>query len=100
MAIAASELAQQDEIQERVKKLQELFANDPEVARIDYRLAEDWSGDYSLFIKVFLNSRTPTAATLLRLSEQIDTALLRVVRSEELGLHSYPNFVSGPENGQ
>ena len=100
MAIVASGLVQQDEIRERVKRLQQLFANDPEVARIDHRLAEDWSGDYSLFIDVVLNRKTPNAAIVLRLSEQIATALLRVVRSEELGLHSYLNFVSRPENGQ
>jgi len=100
MAIVALGLVQQDEIRARVEKLQELFANDPEVARIVHRLAEDWSGDYSLFIDVVLNRNTPTAATVTRLSEQIDTALLRVVRSEELGLHSYINFVSGPENGR
>jgi len=100
MPIVASGLVQQDEIRERVKRLQELFANDPEVARIDHRLAEDWSGDYSLFIDVVLTRKTPDAATVLRLSEQIDAALLRVVRSEELGLHSYPNFVSRPGNGQ
>ena len=100
MAIVASGLVHQDEIRERVKRLQELFANDPEVARIDHRLAEDWSGDYSLFIDVVLNRKTPDAAILLRLSEQIATELLRVVRSEELGLHSYLNFVSRPENGQ
>jgi hypothetical protein len=35
-----------------------------------------------------------------RLSEQIGSALLRVVRSEELGLHSYLNFLSRPENGR
>ena len=98
MPIVASGLVQQDEIRERVKRLQELFANDPEVARIDHRLAEDWSGDYSLFIDVVLN--TPNAATVLRLSEQIAAALLRVVRSEELGLHSYFNFLSRPGNGQ
>ena len=62
MAIVASGLVQQDEIRERIMKLQELFANDPEVARIDHRFAEDWSGDYSLFIEVVLNSKTPAAA--------------------------------------
>ena len=100
MAIVSSGLIHQDEIRERVKRLQELFAKDPEVARIDHRLAEDWSGDSSLFIDVVLNRRTPNAATVLRLSERIATALLRVVRSEELGLHSYLNFVSRPGNGQ
>jgi hypothetical protein len=97
--IVESGLVQQREIRERVKQLQRLFAKEPEVARIDHRLAEDWSGDCSLFIDVVLNRNTPTA-TVLRLSEQIATALLRVVRSEELGLHSYFNFVSRPENGQ
>lgn len=100
MAIVASGLVQQDEIWERFKQFRDLFANDPEVARISPRLAEDWSGDYSLFIDVFLNRNTPTAATVSRLSEQFANALLRVVRSEELGLHSYLNFVSRPENGQ
>jgi len=99
MAILASGLVHQDEIQERVKQLQELFSNDPEVARIDHRLAPDWSGDYSLFIDVILNRKAPTTATVLRLSEQIAAELLRVVRSEELGLHSYLNFVSRPDNG-
>jgi len=93
-------LVHQAEIRERVKQLQELFVNDPEIARIDHRLAADWSGDCSLFIDVVLNRKTPTATTVFRLSEQIAAALLRVVRSEELGLHSYLNFVSGPDNGQ
>ena len=96
MPIVASELVQQSEVRERVKQLQALFANDPEVARIDHRLAQDWSGDDSLFIDIVLNPKTPTA-TVLRLSKQIFTALLRVVRSEELGLHAYFNFVR-PEN--
>ena len=100
MAIVASGLVQQDEIRERVKRLQEIFASDPEVARIVHRLAEDWSGDYSLFIDVILNRKAPAPATVSRISEQIATALLRDVRSEELGLHSYFNFVSGSENGR
>jgi len=100
MATLASDLVQQDEIRERVKQLQELFANDSEVARIDHRLAEYWSGDSSIFFDVVLRKRTPTASAVLRLSEQIAAALLRVVRSEEVGLHSYLNFVSGSENRQ
>jgi hypothetical protein len=99
MAIAASGLVHQDEIRERVNQLQQLFVNDPEVARIDHRLAEDWSGDNSVFIDVILTRQAPTATTIARLSEQIATALLRVVRSEELGLHSYLNFVSNRDNG-
>ena len=100
MAIVASGLVHQDEIRDRVNQVQQLFANDPEVARINHRFTEDWSGDNSVFIDVVLNRKAPTAATIARLSEQIATALLRVVRSEELGLHSYLNFVSSRDNGQ
>jgi hypothetical protein len=100
MPIVASGLVQQDEVRERVKRLQELFANDPEIARIDHRLAQDWSGDYSIFVDVLLNRATPPPAVVARLSEQIGTALFRVVRSEELGLHSYLNFLSRPGNGR
>ncbi len=100
MSVATSGLAQQAEIEERVERLQELFANDPEIARIHHRFAEDWSGDYSLFIEVVLNKKAPTAATVVRLSREFGAQLLRVVRSEELGLHSYFNFSSKPENDQ
>ena len=100
MAIVAAGLVEQDKIRERVKQLQVLFANDPEVSRIVHRFAEDWSGDHSLFIDVVLSRNTPNDATVSRLSEEIAEALLRVVRSEELGLHSYFNFVSNPENGR
>jgi hypothetical protein len=98
--LASSGLVQQGEIRERVKKLQELFANDPDVARIDYRLAGDWSGDNSVFIKVVLRQKTPSDATITRLNEQIADALRTVVRSQELDLYSYYNFASEPGNGQ
>ena len=99
MPIVASELVQQDEVRERVKRLQDLFAKDPEIARIDHRLAQDWSGDSSIFVEVVLKRTTPPTAVVARLSEEIGAALLRVVRSEELGLHAYVNFLSRPENG-
>ena len=50
----------------------------------DHRLAQDWSGDESIFVDVVLNRSAPPAAVVARLSEQIGAALLRVVlRSEE-----------------
>jgi hypothetical protein len=85
---------------ERIAQLQQQFSNDRDVARIAYRLGADWSGDDSLFIDVLLKTQTPSPATVARLSEQISTALLHVVRSEELGLHSYLDFASSPDDGQ
>lgn len=99
MPIVASGLVQENEVLERVKRLQDLFAKEPEIARIDYRLAQDWSGDSSIFVDVVLKRTTLPVAVITRLSEEIAAALLRVVRSEELGLHAYFNFVSQPENG-
>jgi len=99
MSIVASGLVQQTEVLERVKRLQELFAKEPEIARIDYRLAQDWSGDSSIFVDVVLKRTTLPDAVIARLSQEIAAALLRVVRSEELGLHAYFNLVSQPENG-
>jgi hypothetical protein len=99
MAIVASELVQQGELRERVQRLQELFAQDLEIARIDHRLGQDWSGDSSIFVNVVLKRTAPPGTVIARLSEEIGAALLRVVRSEELGLHAYFNFVSHPENG-
>ena len=100
MAIVQSGLVQQPEIEKRVKRLEELFANEPEIARIDHRLAQDWSGDYSIFVEVVLNTTTTPHNVVARLSEEIGNALLRLVRSEEFGMHSYLNFSSRPENGQ
>ncbi len=99
MSIVASELVQQSEVLERVKRLQELFATEPEIARVDYRFAQDWSGDASIFVDVVLRRAKVPVADIARLSKEIAAALLRVVRSEELGLHAYFNFVSQPENG-
>ena len=98
--MVATGFVHQNEVRERVGQLQQHFSGDRDVARIAYRLGVDWSGDDSLFIDVLLKTQTPSPATVARLSEQISTALLRVVRSEELGLHSYLNFVSSPDNGQ
>ena len=99
MPIVASELVQQNEVRERVERLQELFGKHPDIARIDHRIAQDWSGDSSIFFDVVLKRTTPPATVSARLSEEIGVALLRVVRSEELGLHAYLNFLSRPENG-
>ena len=99
MSLVASGLVQQNEVRERIGQLQKLFVNDPEVARIDHRVAQDWSGDFSIFVDVVLKRTKPPASVIARLSEEIGDELLRLVRSEELGLHAYLNFLSQPEHG-
>ena len=99
MPIVATDLVQQNEVLKRAERLRELFISELEVARIDHRIAQDWSGDPSLFIDVVLKNTAPPASLIARLSEEIGSALLRVVRSEELGFHAYLNFSSPPQNG-
>jgi hypothetical protein len=99
MAIVATGLVQPSEVRRRVERLREHFANEAEIARIDYRLDLDWSGDSSVFVEVILRKTSPPVEVIARLSKEIGAALLRVLRSEELGLHAYFNFVSHPENG-
>ncbi len=94
MAIIASGLVYQSEIRERMKRFEEVFLNDPEIDGIQYRLDGDWSGDESVFIEIALKAKKPSTDTVVRLSEQVSDALLRILRSEELGLHSYFNFES------
>jgi len=71
MPTVALELVQQDEVLERVKLLQDLFVKELEIARIDYRLAQDWSGDSSIFVDVVLKKTTLPAAVIARLSKEI-----------------------------
>jgi hypothetical protein len=47
-----------------------------------------------MFINVTLPGEEIAAAELERLAEDIRVDLLRLVRAEEIGLHSYLNFVN------
>jgi hypothetical protein len=100
MALLAAESEQQAELRKRVEQLRELFANDPDIVRIDYRFAKDWSGEDSIFIDVVLRMPRNPPEVITRLTGEIDKAVLDVVRSEELDFHAYPSFVSRPGNGR
>lgn len=82
----------------RVKKFQRSFAGDPEIARIDQRFGEDWSGDASVFIELVRREEDPARETVVRLTRETPEALLQMVRSEELGFHAYVEFASNREN--
>ncbi len=99
MAVVASGLVYQEEVRKRVEAFKTLFAQDPHIASIEYRIASDWSGDDSIFVDVMLNLGTPSSV-VARISERMDGALLQVLRSEELGMHAYLNFMSRPDNGR
>lgn len=94
MAIVPVEWVSSQEISNRVNRLQMRYAGNPLVKRIDYRVGFDWSDDPAVFIDVRLAGQEIAPAELQHLAEEIRADLLRLVRSDEIGLHSYLNFVS------
>jgi hypothetical protein len=63
------------------------------VKRIDYRIGVDWSDDPAVFIDVTVAGKDFTPE-LQHLAESIHVDVLRLVRSDEIGLHSYVHFVN------
>ena len=78
------------EIRERIERLQSQFRED--ISKIEYRFAPDWTGDQSVFLTVHL---TPHGKLhFLDLARSFPTEVVMQVGSEELGFHSYLDFVS------
>jgi hypothetical protein len=94
MAIVPTELVSGQEISNRVHRLQVRYADNPLVKGIDYRIGFDWSDDPAVFIDVMLAEKEIAASELQRLAENIRVDLLRLVRTDEIGLHCYLNFVN------
>lgn len=94
MQIALSEWAASQEISHRIDLLRTQYAGNPLVKQIDHHIGVDWSDDPAVFIDVILSHREIAAAELQRLAENIRVDLLRLVRTDEIGLHSYLNFVN------
>ena len=94
MAIVPIESVSEQEISNRVHRLQVRYADNPIVKEIDYRIGFDWSEDPAVFIDVSLTGTEIAASELQRLAEDIRVDLLRLVRTDEIGLHSYLNFVN------
>jgi hypothetical protein len=94
MAIVPKGWVSTEEISNRIDRLQMQYTGNPLVKRIDYRIGVDWSDDPAVFIDVTVARNEMTAAKLQQLAENIRVDLLRLVRSDEIGLHSYLNFVN------
>ncbi|MGA3189666.1 MAG: hypothetical protein ABSF22_21375 [Bryobacteraceae bacterium] len=94
MTIVPTGLVSGEEISARVHRLRLRYADNPLVKGIDYRIGFDWSDDPAVFIDIRLTGNKIVASELQRLAEDIRVDLLRLVRTDEIGLHSYLNFVN------
>jgi hypothetical protein len=94
MPIVPSESATSQEISNRIDRLRTRYADNPLVMRIDHRIGVDWSDDPAVFIDVIVPGTEIADAELQRLAESIRVDLLRLVRTDEIGLHSYLSFLN------
>jgi len=94
MPVVLSEWATSQEISRRIDRLRTRYADNPLVKRIDHHIGVDWSDDPAVFIDVILSGNQIPGAELERLAEGIRVDLLRLVGTDEIGLHSYLNFVN------
>jgi hypothetical protein len=93
MGIVASGLVHQKEIAERISRLEDAFSED--ISRIDFRYGEDWTGDPSIFLTAYLTAQGGSDERFRKLVADFPLQLVMQVDSEEFGLHSYFDFVSG-----
>ncbi len=88
-------LVSEQEIESGVRRAEQALA--PKVVRIRYNLGSDWTGDPSVFFRIVLSDEVAKKTKLNQIAQTVTLALMREVKAEELGLHSYFNFRSRSE---
>jgi hypothetical protein len=94
MAMVPKSWVSPEDISGRIDRLQMRYAGNALVKRIDYRIGFDWSDDPAVFIDVLLSGKEIAADELQKLAVDMRIDLLRLVRTDEIGLHSYLNFLN------
>ncbi|MBY0502514.1 MAG: hypothetical protein K2X03_01300 [Bryobacteraceae bacterium] len=82
------------EVSDRIERLRTEYASHPLVRGIDFRIGRDWTDDPSVFIEVKVTGEGEASPEFLKLAQEIRHDLFRLVRTEEIGLHSYLHFVN------
>ncbi len=69
----------------------------PDLVRIRYDLAEDWSGDLAIFFRVLLSDDASSRERLHEAATRVREQLERHVDFQELGVFPYHNFRGAAE---
>jgi hypothetical protein len=69
----------------------------PDVVRIMYSFADDWTGEESLFFRVLISDEASAPSRLRKTTQRISAKILREIKADELGLQTYINFRSKSE---
>ncbi len=72
----------------------------PNVVRIRYSFADDWTGEPSLFFRVLLSDAASKSRKLGEITERIRWGIDKAVKPDEMGLHAYFNFRSKSEQDE
>jgi len=82
----------QGQITAALRRAERILA--PDVVRIRYNFANDWTGDPSIFFKIVLSDDASQKAKRSETAQRVAITILNEVKAEDLGLHSYYNFRS------
>ena len=82
----------QGQIAAALRRAERILA--PDVVRIRYNFANDWTGDPSIFFKIVLSDDASQKAKRSETAQRVAVTILDEVKAEDLGLHSYFNFRS------
>ncbi len=87
------------EIASGVKRAEAVLA--PDVVRIRYSLADDWTGDPSIFYRVLLSDEVASREEELgETAQRVREAVWNEVDAEQYGRHDYFNFRSLSEQAE
>jgi hypothetical protein len=88
-------LIDQARIRKGVLRAQRALA--PDVIRVLYSFAVDWTGEESLFFRVVISDRASAPSRLRETTQRIIAKVSDEIKAEDLGLQTYFNFRSKSE---
>jgi hypothetical protein len=93
MPIVSKAFVSPDEIDSRVGRLRTEYAAHPMIRELAYKIGVDWSDDPAVFLDVKVPSGT-TVEELLPFARKLQDDVLTLMRTDELGVHTYLSFKS------
>ena len=81
-----------------VRKVERILA--PDVKRIMYTVANDWTGDLSVFFRIILSDQASAPGRLRQINQHVSQTIDKEIKAEELGLQTYFNFRSKSEQNE
>jgi hypothetical protein len=72
----------------------------PDVLKIRYQIAQDWTGDWAVFFKVMLSDRGANKRNRHRVTSRVIWLMSANLNLPELGMFPHFDFLSPTEHGK